>query len=206
MNIRCTPSLLHGEISVNANDSSNIFLLCAGALSEEGVMLKKIKTDGFAEKLIDTLGYLGANVNRDNNSVTVSKNRLFGMPKHIEGDELEFFVYCMLGSVCEKGFIQLSGLRSIQRKTVDLAVTALSKLNIACSFDDEDELVIWGGNDITGGSVDADGNVYLAIALTVISCAASIPVDIHGTGEIQNIFPDYINNFNALGGKIETIK
>lgn len=206
MNIRCTPSLLHGEISVNANDSSNIFLLCAGALSEEGVMLKKFKTDSFAEKLIDTLDYMGANVNRVNDSITVSKNRLFGMSKHIEGDELEFFVYCMLGSVCEKGFIQLSGLRSIQKKTVDLAVTALSKLNIACSFDDEDELVIWGGNDITGGSVDADGNVYLALALTVISCAASISVDIHGTGEIQNIFPNYINNFNVLGGKIETIK
>lgn len=205
MNIRCTPSRLYGEIDLNANDSSNIFLLCAGSLSEEGITLKGFQADGFAEKILDTLDYMGANVSRNNN-ITVLKNRLFGMSKHIKESELEFFVYCALGAVCEKGFIQLSGLRSIKKETVDLAVKTLSKLNIACSFDDEDELIIWGGNDITGGTADVNGNIYLALALTVISCEASIPLDIHNTGGLEKTFPYYIKNFNLLNGKIETIK
>lgn len=206
MNIRCTPSHLYGEIDLNANDSSNIFLLCAGALSEKGITLKGFKADGFAAEVLDTLDYMGANVSRDNDNITVSKGRLFGMSKYIKESELEFFVYCALGAVCEKGFIQLSGLRSIKKKTVDLTVTAFSKLNIACSFDDDDELIIWGGNDITGGTADANGNIYLALALTVISCEASIPLDIYNTGGLEKIFPDYIKNFNSLGVKIETIK
>lgn len=206
MNIRCTPSHIHGEIDINANDSSNILLLCAGALSEEGVTLKGIKADGFAAEVLDTLDYMGANISRDNDNITVLKGRLFGMSKRIKESELEFFVYCALGAVCEKGFMQLSGLRSIKKETVDLAVKTLSMLNIACSFDDDDELIIWGGNDITGGTADANGNIYLALALTVISCEASIPLDIHNTGGFEKIFPDYMNKFNWLGGKMETIK
>ncbi len=206
MNIRCTPSHLHGEIDVNANDSSNIFLLCAGALSEQGVTLKEIKADGFAEKFPDTLHYMGANVSRDGDNITVSRNRLFGMSRRIKESEIDFFIYCALGAVCEKGFIQLSGLRSIKKETVDLAVKTFTKLNIACSFDDEDELVIWGGNDITGGTADANGNIYLTLAMTVISCEASIPLDIHNIGEFKKIFPYYIKNFNSLNGKIEAIK
>lgn len=206
MNIRCTPSHLHGEIDINANDSSIIFLLCAGALSEEGITLKGFKADGFAAEILDTLDYMGANVSRDNDNITVSKGRLFGMSKRIKESELEFFVYCALGAVCEKGFIQLSGLRSIKKETVDLTVTAFSKLNIACSFDDDDELIIWGGNDITGGTADANGNIYLALALTVISCEASIPLDIYNTSGLEKTFADYMNKFNSLGGKIETIK
>lgn len=206
MNIRCTPSHLHGEIDLNADDSSIIFLLCAGALSEDGVTLNGFKADGFSAEILDTLDYMGANVSRDNDNITVSKGRLFGMSKRIKESELEFFVYCALGAVCEKGFIQLSGLRSIKKETVDLTVTAFSKLNIACSFDDDDELIIWGGNDITGGTADANENIYLAFALTVISCEASIPLDIYNTGEIEKTFADYMNKFNSLGGKMETIK
>lgn len=206
MNIRCTPSHLHGEIDINANDSSIIFLLCAGALSEEGITLKGFKADGFAAEVLDTLDYMGANVSRDNDNITVSKGRLFGMSKRIKESELEFFVYCALGAVCEKGFIQLSGLRSIKKETVDLTVTAFSKLNIACSFDDDDELIIWGGNDITGGTADANGNVNLVFALTVISCEASIPLDIYNTSGLEKTFADYMNKFNSLGGKMETIK
>lgn len=206
MNIRCTPSHLHGEIDINANDSSIVFLLCAGALSEEGVTLKGFKADGFAAEILDTLDYMGANIGRDNDNITVSKGRLFGMSKRIKESELEFFVYCALGAVCEKGFIQLSGLRSIKKETVDLTVTAFSKLNIACSFDDDDELIIWGGNDITGGTADANGNVNLVFALTVISCEASIPLDIYNTGGLEKTFADYMNKFNSLGGKMETIK
>lgn len=206
MNIRCTPSHLHGEIDINANDSSNIFLLCAGALSEKGITLKGFKADGFSAEILDTLDYMGANISRDNDNITVSKGRLFGMSKRIKESELEFFVYCALGAVCEKGFIQLSGLRSIKKETVDLTVTAFSKLNIACSFDDDDELIIWGGNDITGGTADANGNVNLAFALTVISCEASNLLDIHNTGGFEKTVADYMNKFNSLGGKFETIK
>lgn len=205
MNIRCTPSRLHGEIDLNNSDSSNLFLLCAGALSKEGVTLRGIKVDSFTQKLLNTLEYMGANVSVNEMCVTVSRDRLFGMAANVNGEEIEFFVYCALAAVCEKGFTQITGLRTIKREIVDLTVRALSKLRIACSFDDEDELIIWGGNEITGGTADAENNVYLALALTVISCEAKVAVDIHNTGNLTIEFPCYSENFNSLNGKAEII-
>lgn len=206
MNIRCMPSHLHGEIKVNTNDISNIFLLCAGALSKEGVTLSGMQIDSVIEKLLNTLKYMGANVSIKDSSVTVSKNRLFGMTANVNGSEPEFFVYCALASVCEKGFTQITGLRTLKSETVNSVVKTLSKLRVACSFDDEDELIIWGGNEIIGGTADAEGNSYFALALTLLSCEASLPVDIHNAGGIESEFPDFIKNFNLLNGKIETIK
>lgn len=206
MGIRCTPSHLHGKIQVNTDDISNIFLLCAGALSKECVTLSGIKTDGKTEKILNTLQYMGANVSIKDDSITVSRNRLFGMSANVNGDELMFAVFCALASVCEKGFTQITGLRTLKSETVNSAVKTLSKLRVACSFDDEDELIIWGGNEIIGGTADAEENVYFALALTVTSCEASLPVDIHNTGSIESEFPDFIKNFNLLNGKIETIK
>lgn len=206
MGIRCTPSHLHGKIQVNTDDISNIFLLCAGALSKEGVTLSGIKTDGKTEKILNTLQYMGANVSIKDDSITVSRNRLFGMSANVNGDELMFAVFCALASVCEKGFTQITGLRTLKSETVNSAVKTLSKLRVACSFDDEDELIIWGGNEIIGGTADAEENVYFALALTVISCEASLPVDIHNAGSIESEFSDFIKMFNLLNGKIEIIK
>lgn len=206
MNIRCTPSHLHGEIKVNTNGISNIFLLCAGALSKEGITLSGLKTDDVLEKVLNTLRYMGANVSIKDNNVTVSKNRLFGMSAHVNGDEMMFFVFCALASVCEKGFTQITGLRTLKSETVNLAVKTLSKLRVACSFDDEDELIIWGGNEIIGGTADAEGNSCFALVLTLLSCEASIPVDIHNAGDLESEFPDFIKNFNSLNGKIDIIK
>ncbi|MDE5994915.1 MAG: hypothetical protein K2G60_05320 [Oscillospiraceae bacterium] len=206
MVIRCTPSHLHGKIQVNTEDISNTFLLCAGALSKEGVTLSGLKTDGMTEKVLNTLQYMGANVSKDNENITVSRNRLFGMSANVNGDEMMFAVYCALASVCEKGFTQITGLRTLKSETVNLAVKTLSKLRVACSFDDEDELIIWGGNEIIGGTADAEGNSYFALALTLLSCEARLPVDIHNAGSIESEFPDFIKNFNLLNGKFETIK
>lgn len=206
MGIRCTPSHLHGRIKVNTDDISNIFLLCAGALSKEGVTLSGLKTDGKTEKILNTLRYMGANVSKNNGSVTVSKNRLFGMSANVNGDEMIFAIFCALASVCEKGFTQITGLRTLKSETVNSVVKTLSKLRVACSFDDEDELIIWGGNEIIGGTADAEDNVYFALALTLLSCEASLPVDIHNAGDIENAFSDFIKNFNLLNGKIEIIK
>lgn len=206
MSIRCTPSHLHGEIELKSNDSSNIFLLCAGALSKDGITLKGFKADGFVSKIPETLEYMGANVSRNNDSITVSRNRLFGMPLNVNGNEIEFLIYCAVASVCEKGFTQITGLHTINREAVDLTVKTLTEMRVACSFDDEDELIIWGGNEIIGGTLDVNRNVYMALALTVISCEANICLDIRNTGGLEKIFPDYIKNFNLLNGKIEIIK
>lgn len=206
MNIRCTPSHLHGEIKVNKDDVSNIFLLCAGAFSKEGITLSGIKTDEHTEKILNTLRYMGANVSMNESGVTVSKNRLFGMSANVSGDELMFFALCALASVCDKGFTQITGLRTLKSETVDSAVKTLSKLRVACSFDDEDELIIWGGNEIIGAVADVKGNSFFALALALISCEASLPVDIHNAGNIESKFTDFIKNFNSLNGKIEIIK
>lgn len=206
MNIRCTPSDLHGKIDLKSNCRSILFLLCTGALSKEGVTLKNIDIDGLTGKILNLMDCMGANVSVRENSVAVSKNRLFGMITDVNGSELEFFIYCALAAVCEKGFTQITGLHTVNRNTVDLTVRTLTKMRVACSFDDNDELIIWGGNDITGGTADAENNEYLSLMLTVLSCGAAVPVDIHNAGDFERKFPHFIKNFNSLSGKIELIK
>lgn len=206
MNIRCTPSKLHGQIKAQPNDKSNIFLLCSGALSSEGVTLSDINVSETFESLLNTLKYMGAKVEIKDNAVTVSENRLFGLMANVKDDEFLLSLYCVLAAVCDKGFTQLGGIRGLKNETVSSYINALSAIRVACSFDDEDELIIWGGNEIIGGTVDAVNDPYLALALTLISCEAKLPVDIHNIGAFTSEFPDFIKNFNALGGKIETLK
>lgn len=206
MNIRCTPSNLSGEINLSSNDFSNVILLCAGALSKDGVTLRNLSFDDVGKKISDTLQYMGADIKTGENFITVSENRLFGMMSYLRGENEFFSLYCALASVCDKGFTQLSGIKSLDQSLVSNVIENLSKIRVATAFDDEDELIIWGDNDIVGGTVDAKNNPYFALAFALISCRSRLPIDIHNIGDLQDRFPNFIENFNELGGKIEIIK
>lgn len=206
MNIRCTPSVLHGEKTLKDNNFSNLILLCAGALSEEGVTLHGFDFSEVNKKVLDLIEYMGANVTASEESVYVSKGRIFGAMVNVKGESDLFALYCALASICEKGFTLISGVKTLEPSLYNATIENLTKIRVVNSFDDENELVIWGENEIVGGTVDAKDSMYLALAFALISCASHLPIDILNVGELQEKYPNFIDDFNALGGKIELIK
>ncbi len=206
MNIRCTPSVLQGEKTLKDNNFSNLILLCCGALSQNGITLHNFSSSEKSQKLLDLISYMGANVTVNENSVTVSKNRIFGAMVNVKGESEIFALYCALASICDKGFTLLTGVKTIDTYIVNSMIENLNKIRVASSFDDENEIVIWGENEIVGGTVDANCDPYLALAFTLISCKSNLPIDIHNIGNLTELFPNFIDEFNALGGKIEIIK
>lgn len=206
MNIRCTPSILQGELTLKNNDFSNLILLCAGMMSQNGVTLHKFNLSETGKRIFDLIEYMGANVTVNETDVTVSKGRIFGTMVNVKGENDLFMLYCALASICEKGFTLISGVKSIDIGTTTNLIESLNKIRVTNSFDDENELVIWGENEVIGGTVDAKENVYFTLAFSLISCVSHLPIDIHNTGELQKVFPNFIDDFNALGGKIEILK
>lgn len=206
MNIRCNPSVLKGEITLKDKSFSNLILLCAGMLSEDGVTLKSFTLDEESKKLLDLIEYMGASVFVNENNVTVKKGRVFGMMTSVKENTQLFMLYCALASVCEKGFSLISGVRSIENSVVLNVVESLNKIHATNSFDDENELVIWGENEIIGGTVDAKGNCDFALAFALISSASALPIDILNVGDLLEKHPHFIESYNSLGGKIEVIK
>ncbi|MCR4594040.1 MAG: hypothetical protein K5761_03175, partial [Clostridiales bacterium] len=81
----------------------------------------------------------------------------------------------------------------------------LTKIGIAVSEDDDDEVIVWADNILTGGSVDAHNDPNFAMALMIASCACSIPLDIYEISGLTESYPDFIDCFNSLGGKAEQL-
>lgn len=207
-NIRCTPATLSGEITAKDNNISYIYLLCAGALSEKGITVKGINADETGKRILDILRHMGAEVKTDDETISVRKNRLFGTIVNT-GDMPDVFpLLSVMAGLCDKMFTQISGVRSVRKTDEDkvmLIAENLTKIGIAVSEDDDDEVIVWADNILTGGSVDAHNDPFFAMALMIASCACSIPLDIYEISGLTESYPDFIDCFNSLGGKAEQL-
>ena len=153
-NIRCTPATLSGEITAKDSNISYIYLLCAGVLSEKGITVKGIKVDKTGKRILDILRHMGAEVKMDDETVSVRKNRLFGTIVNIGDMPDVFALLSVMAGLCDKMFTQISGVRSVRSTDEDkvmLIAENLTKIGIAVSEDDDDEVVVWADNSLTGG-------------------------------------------------------
>ncbi len=203
-NIRCMPSYLSGEMEAKSQNISYLYLLCAGALSEKGVCIKSYKPDDKAQFILKLLRTMGAKVVIDKEGVSVKKGILFGTMANLTKLEEFFPLVCVMAGLSDKMFTQITGVRSLRTGSSDKVVIVsenLSKIGIALSEDDDDEVLVWADNEITGGSVDAHNDPHFAMALMIASCACNIALDIYEIEGLKSAYSDFIDEFNALGGK-----
>ena len=202
------PTYLGGEIEAKSQSTSYIYLLCAGALSENGVSVKGFTPDAKASFVLDMLKHMGADVNITKECVSVKKNILFGGLFNIAHAPELFPLVCVMAGLGDKMFTQITGLRNVRKQNADkvMVITEnLAKVGIALSEDDDDEVIVWADNEIIGGSVDAHNDAHFVMALMILSGACNMALDIYEIDGLMEEYPDFIDAFNSLGGKAELL-
>lgn len=67
----------------------------------------------------------------------------------------------------------------------------------------EDEIIIDGVNEFQGGTVTSWGDHRIAMCLAIASTRCNKPLEIDGIEAISKSYPNFINDFISLGGKID---
>jgi 3-phosphoshikimate 1-carboxyvinyltransferase len=65
-----------------------------------------------------------------------------------------------------------------------------------------DGLIIHGGQP-SGGEIDSFGDHRIAMAFSIAAAGASGPVTIHGAACVDKSYPNFYEDYKALGGEIQ---
>jgi 3-phosphoshikimate 1-carboxyvinyltransferase len=109
----------------------------------------------------------------------------------------------VLATSCD-GISRINGVHRLKTKESDrgkMLIQEFQKLGVQIR-QDGDALLIEGGR-IHGGKTDAHGDHRIAMALAVAGLVASSPVEIVGAECVSKSYPDFFQDIEALGTRIE---
>ena len=100
-------------------------------------------------------------------------------------------------------FTNISRLRLKESDRVETVLNLLRNLGIT-ALADEDTMWVSGGR-IIGGIVDANGDHRIAMAAAIAATSAENKVIIKNAQAINKSYPDFFEDYKALGGNIHVI-
>jgi 3-phosphoshikimate 1-carboxyvinyltransferase len=193
---------ISGEMQVEGDWSNAAFFLCAGALSDEGVLVKGLSLQSCHGDMavLELLRRFGAQVRADAEGVLVRRGQLRGI--HIDAAPIPDLipVLSVLASFCE-GETRVYHAGRLRLKESDrLSSTAALLRSLGGAVTElEDGLVIHGGG-LTGGCVDSFRDHRIAMAAAAASAACPESVTIRGAEAVNKSYPAFFAHYRALGG------
>ena len=194
-------------IYYNEGDYSGAaFMLSAGAIfgrvSVSG--LKSQTSQGDAE-IIDVLKKFGADVNVEDERITVVKNRLKGIEVDCENIPDLAQIISVVAAFSE-GKTVLKGISRLKYKESDriAAITDMltaSKIKWAC---DGEKLEITGGKP-KGGTFYSNNDHRTAMSCAILTAGAIGNSVIVGAESVKKSYPDFFKDYEKLGGKVDVI-
>ncbi len=196
------------QIVVSGDWSGAAFLLAIGALGRE-VRLTGLSADSehADKKIMDFLRQMGAEVSVDAHSVR-AKNP--GMLHSITADVSQApDLAPVLGALMAhtEGTSCLTGIRRLRFKESDRAkgIVRMVRAHGAVAEEQEDRLIIRGQPNLRGGTVDGQNDHRLVMAACVAASACEQQCTILDAQAVQKSYPNFFDDFRALGGKIHGI-
>ena len=106
---------------------------------------------------------------------------------------------------CAKGITRIIHAGRVRLKECDRLHAMATELNkIGGDIEEEDEgLIIHGVGGFTGGTVSGWNDHRIAMALAVASQRCSQPLRIEGAECVRKSYPEFWQDFQALGGMIQ---
>ena len=191
---------LHGDYSQAA------VLLCAAALGHDitvtGLAADSIQGD---KAVLAHLQALGAAVEERDGAITVTGGSLHGA-------ELDMRdcpdIAPMLALVCQlaNGESRLTHCGRLRLKECDRLAATVDILNRlgGQARTEGDDIVIQGVDRLRGGVTLEDYNDHRMVMLAAIAASVSEqPVTVRGVGALEKSWPEFLNVYEALGGKTE---
>ena len=195
-----------GLLQVESDWSNAAFWLCAGALSDRGITCTHLNPNSLQgdRAVTDILVRFGADIETKGQSITVKHGRLRGI--QIDARNIPDLVpaLCAVASVAEGETVFINAQR-LKTKESDRLLSVYETLS-AMGADIRktgDGLVVNGKPCLDGGKVDSFGDHRIAMMAAVLSCICKNEISITRAEAVNKSYPEFFNDFTALGGKID---
>jgi 3-phosphoshikimate 1-carboxyvinyltransferase len=196
-----------GEYRVEGDWSGAAFLLVMAAIAGEAkVNNLDIKSAQADKAIFEVISCAGANIKSTDDSIVVSNGSLHGFSFDISdcpdlAPPLVVLAMACNGKSILTGTNRLASKESDRGKILESTFTQLG--GRIRNF--HDRIEIEGGQVLSGGNVSASNDHRIAMALTSASLICKKPVIVDGMECINKSYPDFINDFGKLGGKIKIL-
>ncbi|MBE6617200.1 MAG: 3-phosphoshikimate 1-carboxyvinyltransferase [Ruminococcaceae bacterium] len=189
------------EIKVEGDWSNGAFMLCAGALSDDGVTVTGLNPESTQgdKQVLSILREFGAEVVVCDNEITVKKNQLRGIT--IDAADIPDLVpiLSVVASLAE-GKTVITGCARLRLKESDRLLTVRDML-AATGAEVEilgDSLEIIGKPRLRGGVVDSHNDHRIAMSAAVLASACTEPVTIMDAGAVSKSYPTFFEDLQKI--------
>jgi len=192
-----------GEATAEGDWSNAAFFLCMGALGGpialRGLSLDSAQGD---REIVNLLRRFGAGVE----GCTVTAGALRGIP--IDASQIPDLVPTLaVVAAAAEGETRIHNAQRLRLKESDRIQSTFALLNSLGADVTilEDGLLIRGGAELRGGTVDGAGDHRIVMATAAASCVCVNPVVIRGCAAVNKSYPSFFEDFKALGGLADVV-
>ncbi|MBE6631260.1 MAG: 3-phosphoshikimate 1-carboxyvinyltransferase [Ruminococcaceae bacterium] len=191
-----------GKHKVEGDYSGAAFMLCLGALLEEGITVAGLDKDSKQgdKEILRVLKDFGASVEYSGEEIKVKKAPMKGI-KIDSGDIPDLVPIMSVVAAAAEGESLIYNAGRLRIKESDrLKATAdiLKTLGVEI-YEGEDSLRIVGGKHLRGGACDGYGDHRMVMSAAVASFAASGEVSIYGAEAISKSYPLFFEDLEKMG-------
>lgn len=196
------------EYRVEEDWSGIAFLAVAGAIAGSVEVTKlsagSVQAD---KKIIEILENCGADININDNTLEVKKQRLNPFIFDISDSPDLAPPLVALATFCDGNSV-ITGTRRLKSKESNRAKTLYQefrKIGVDITIS-QNSMEIKGAKNVKGGRVNSHGDHRIAMALAVAATVADGPVIIEGAESINKSYPGFYDHMRILGAEVDEIK
>lgn len=195
------------DYTTDGDWSQAAFFMCSGAINAEttvkGVNINSTQGD---KEIAEILKRFGADVQINENSVTVKPNELNGI--EVDARQIPDLVPILaVTGAFAKGTTKIINAERLRIKESDRLASisnALNKLGAKVT-EKPDGLVIEGVKSLNGGTVEGCNDHRIVMAMSIATEKATDKVTVTDAFSINKSYPSFFEDYNKLGGNANVI-
>ena len=201
------------QIDVPSDISSAAFFLVGASIAEgSDVTLRHVGINPTRTGVIDILRLMGANIDVLNQRevggepvadlrVRASQLKGIAIPEHLVPLAIDEFPVLFVAAACAQGQTVLTGAKELRVKESDRIQVMADGLQIlgVDAQPTEDGMIVNGGGNISGGSVESHGDHRIAMSFSIAGLRASAPITINDCLNVNTSFPEFAQLAVHLG-------
>ena len=195
---------LPSNLSAEGDWSGAAFFLCAGALSERGILAEGLdicSTQG-DKAVLDILRQFGAEVSVTDSGVFVRKNQLHGIT--IDAGPIPDLIPAVAAvAAFADGKTTITNAARLRLKESDRLHTVAETIHAlgGCAEELPDGLVITGKPRLKGGTADSFGDHRIAMLAAVLASGCETEVTVQNAACTSKSYPNFWETLDALKGE-----
>lgn len=191
---------------VEGDWSQAAFFLAAGVINGD-IILKglDINSSQGDKEIVNILRKFGGDIEINQNYIRTKKSNLIGTQIDVS-DVPDTVPALSVVSAFANGTTIINGTQRLKFKESDRSNSVVSNLNkLGINAKDEIDKIIINGGDIKGTKLDGYNDHRIVMAFSVAGLCSKGEVTITDAEAIKKTYPQFFEDYNSLGGKINVI-